>query len=269
PPDSCPACEGPVSRDEGGVYLRCINPECPAQLKGRLEFFASRGQMDIDNLGPAVIDQLVEKGLVRHFADIYELSAEQLQDLERMGQKSSENLLQAIEASKKRGPVRLLSALGIRHVGPRAAEQLIGRFGSIEAVQNASQEELAAVREIGPTIARSVREFFDSDAGKRTIDRLRQVGLKMQAGRTEASAGPGPLEGKTVVVTGTLESLSRSGVKEAIEQGGGRVTSSVSSNTDFVVVGESPGSKADKARQLGVEIIDEAELLRRLGRDQQ
>ncbi len=268
PPADCPSCHGPVSRDEGGVYLRCINPQCPAQLRERLRFFAARDQMDIENLGPAVIEQLVQRGWVRHYADLYELRAEKLAEMERMGQKSAENLVRAIDASRDRGPARLLSALGIRHVGPRAADLLCQAFGSIEAIRDASAEDLASVEEIGPVIARSLRTFFDSDPGRQTVERLKQAGL-----RTETRALPSqqadraPLAGKTVVLTGTLATCTRARAKQAIEDAGGRVTSSVSRKTDFVVVGAEAGSKAEKARSLGVEQIDEAELFRRLGRD--
>jgi len=267
PPRKCPKCRGAVARDEGGVYLRCVNPECPAQLRERLKFFAGRGQMDIENLGPAVIDQLVGRGLVRHFADLYRLRPEQLVELERMGRKSSENLIRAIEASKHRGLARLLAGLGIRHVGGRAAEVLAERFGDLDAVAAASIEELTDIDEIGPVIAESIRRFFDSDAGRGAVRRLKDVGVKMTAEMTAAPAGgAGPLEGKTVVVTGTLDHFSRKEAEDAIRAAGGRAAAGVSKNTDFVVVGASPGSKADKARALGVEIIDEAEFRRRIGR---
>jgi len=269
PPGECPACGEPAVRDEGGVYLRCVNPECPAQLRERLKFFAGRNQMDIENLGPAIIDQLVDKGLVRHFADLYALKAEVLVGLERMGEKSSENLLAAIEASKTRGLERLLAGLGIRHVGGRAAEVLAARFGDIDALAAAGIDELTEIDEIGPVIAASVHHFFASEAGAETIERLRTAGVQTTSARPPAQAARAadlPLADKTVVVTGTLEHFSRDEAKDAIKAAGGRAASSVSKNTDFVVVGESPGSKADKAEQLGVETIDEAEFLRRLGR---
>lgn len=257
-PSHCPTCQGPVQQDEDGVYLRCINPECPAQLRERLEFFAGRGQMDIDHLGPALIDQLVEAGLVRHFADLYALTAEQLTGLERMGEKSAGNVVQAIRASKDRPLSRLLAGLGIRHVGGRASELLARRFGHIDAIAAASEEELTEVDEIGPVIARSVREFFDSPAGRETVQRLKQAGVNVESSQS-APPAEGPLAGKTVVVTGTLETLSRSEAKQAIVDAGGRAAASVSGKTDFVVVGADPGSKADKARQLGVTILDESE----------
>ena len=264
-PKSCPACGQPTQRDEGGVYLRCVNPECPAQLRERIKFYAGRDQMDIENLGPAVIDQLVGTGLVSHFADLYSLKKEDLVALERMGEKSSENLLAAIEASKTRGLSRLIAGLGIRHVGGRAADVLAGRFGDIDAIADASVEQLTEIDEIGPIIAESIHGFFGGEAGAETIRRLKDAGVRMTASKQAGGAGEGPLAGKTVVVTGTLADFSRTQAQAAIKAAGGRAASTVSSQTDFVVVGENPGAKADKARRLGVEIIDEAEFKRRLG----
>lgn len=264
PPSECPECHGPTSRDEGGVHLRCVNPECPAQLCQRLRFFAARNQMDIEGLGPAVVDQLVEKGMVRHFADLYTLRAEMLAELERMGEKSAANLVAAIEASKSRPLDRVLAGLGIRHVGGRVAQVLAEHFGDIKSIMTAGQEQLGAIDEVGPVIAASVGEFFRSGAGREIIERLRAAGVTM------AAAGGGrqpdaPLAGKTVVVTGTLDGFSRGDARKAIETAGGRAASSVSKNTDFVVAGENPGAtKIDKARSLGVEIIDEAEFRRRI-----
>jgi DNA ligase (NAD+) len=278
PPAKCPVCGGQTARDEGGVYLRCINAECPAQIRHRLEFFAGRDQMDIRNLGTELIDQLVTEGKVRHFADLYHLGPKDLVGMEigrhtrddgrviiaRMQKKLADKLVKAIEASKSRGPARVLAGLGIRHVGGRVAEVLADHFGDIEAVAAASEEELMNVEEIGPVIAASIHEFFHSPAGRETIHRLKAAGVKMSAPKRAKAAGP--LAGKTVVVTGTLEKLSRSEAEAAIKAAGGRAASSVSKNTAFVVVGAEPGSKADKAAALGVEIIDESEFLRRLGR---
>ena len=263
-PAKCPACGGQVARDEGGAYLRCINPECPAQLSEKLQFFAGRDQMDIGDLGPALIDQLVGRGLVKHFADLYSLSAEQLEELERMGKKSAQNVVRHIAESKARGLARLLAGLGIRHVGGRVAEVLAEHFGQIDRIAAASEEDLTATPEIGPVVAGSVHQFFHSPAGQAAINRLKQAGVKMDAIRL-AGRAEGPLLGKTVVVTGTLEKFSRSQAEQAVKDAGGRVASSVSSKTSFVVVGVEAGSKADKARKLGVEIIDEAEFIRRLG----
>jgi len=269
PPQSCPVCDGPTVRDQGGVHLRCVNPECPAQLRQRLEFFAGRDQMDIDHLGPALIDQLVDKGLVRHFGDLYKLRAEDLVGLERMGPKSAANLVEAIQSSKSRPCERLLAGLGIRHVGRRVAQVLVERLGGIDAIAAASIEELTDIDEVGPVIAASVRAFFDSDVGKDTIKRLKDAGVTMTAERHVTQAGELPLAGKTVVVTGTLRSLSRAEAQEAIRSAGGRAASSVSGRTDFVVAGAAPGAaKLEKALRLGVELIDEEEFTRRLGRSQ-
>jgi DNA ligase (NAD+) len=279
PPSKCPVCGGPVGRDEGEVAVRCINAECPAQIRHRLEFFAGRDQMDIRNLGPEIIDQLVAEGKVRHFADLYRLGLEDLVGIEigrhtredgrviiaRMQEKSAGKLLKAIEASKSRGPARVLAALGIRHVGGRVAEVLAEHFGDIKAVAAASEDKLLEVEEIGPVIASSVHEFFHSVAGKETLRRLKAAGVKLSAPRRPRGTAPGALAGKTVVVTGTLTKFSRSEAEAAVKAAGGRATSSVSKNTDFVVVGTDPGSKADKAAKLGVETIDETEFLRRLG----
>jgi len=272
PPKNCPACDKPTQRDEGGVYLRCINPECPAQIRERLRFYAGRGQMDIETLGPAIIDQLVDKGLVKHFADLYGLRREDLlrsdddaAKLERIGEKSADNLLAAIADSTSRGLTRVLAGLGIRHVGGRASDILAEHFGDIDALARAGEEELTAIREIGPVIAHSVHEFFGSQAGRETIARLKAAGVKMTADRPQR-AGRQPLAGKTVVITGTLAQLSRAQAEQAVKDAGGRAASSVSKKTDFVVVGADAGAKADQAAALGVERVDEAQFLKRLGK---
>ena len=259
-------CDGEVEIVDAMVALRCPNPECPAQFRERLGFFAGRDQMDIENLGPAVVDLLVDNGLVTHFADLYNLPAEKLIGLERMGEKSAANLLAAIETSKSRGLARVIAGLGIRHAGGRAAGILAREFGDIDKLSSATVEELTEIDEIGPTIAQSVHDFFNSDKGRETINGLQAAGVQMTSSATEAPAGgSGALEGKTIVVTGTLENFSRREAKEAIQSAGGRVSSSVSSKTDFVVAGASPGSKVTKAQALGVEVIDEAEFKKRLG----
>jgi len=260
PPQTCPACGGPVHRDQGGVYLRCCNVECPAQIRQRLEFFAGRGQMDIANLGPAVIDQLVSAGMVKHFADLYSLTMDQLISLERMGEKSSRNLLEAIESSKHRGLTRVLAGLGIRHVGHRAAEILAERFSNIDSVAGASVEELTEIDEIGPTIAESVSAFFVSVQGTDAIDRLKKAGVDMNV-RLADVALDGPLVGKSVVITGSLAEMSRQQAEQAVKDAGGRAVKNVSGKTDFVVVGAEPGSKADKARLLGIKVLDEEEFV--------
>ncbi len=266
PPKTCPTCGSEAVRDEGGVYLRCTNPECPAQLRERLRFFAARNQMDIENLGPAIIDQLVDKGLVTHFADLYTLRMEDLVGVERMGEKSSENLLTAIDTSKDRGLGRVLGGLGIAHVGGRVSDVLSQQFRDMDEIAGASVEQLTEINEIGPVIARSIHRFFNSKVGKDTIEHLKRVGVRM-SGHKVVGEGVAPLAGKTVVVTGTLKRFSRKAAEDALKSAGARPTASVSAKTDFVVAGDSPGSKLDKARELGVETIDERELLRRLGRE--
>jgi DNA ligase (NAD+) len=357
PPKKCPSCRGETVRDEGGVYLRCINPECPAQIRERLRFFAGRNQMNIDGLGEAVISSLVDKGLVEHFADLYALKAEDLVGLPRTDKlssrgnpitfkdKSAADLVEAIGRSKSRALERVLASVGIPSIGSYWAEVFAREYGDIERLLSASQGEirglfekqypqvpkkiheylqsesgsaalgpladmqatprrLQVIPEVGPKRASQLTKRFDkvgdllrasrdaicdalqiekpdwriadrlytflhSQTGHGVLERLRQAGVKMTAEHpapSAAEAEAAPLDGKTVVVTGTLEGFSREEAEDAIKASGGRPTSSVSKNTDFVVVGEGPGSKADKAPKLGVETIDEAEFLRRLGR---
>jgi len=256
-PTRCPACGGVAFRPEGEAYWRCMNSGCPAQLKERLRHFGSRRAMDIEHLGEKVIDQLVERGLVKDFADLYTLTVDQLADLDRLGEKSAANLVRAIAASRTRGLARLLNALGIRLVGERVAQLLASRFGSLEKIAKAPEAELAEVHGVGETIARSVRAFFDDPTNGALINRLRDVGVV--TAEPETVAGPKPLAGKTFVLTGTLATLTRDAAREAIERRGGRVIGSVAKKTDYVVVGESPGSKADDARRLGVTMLDEKE----------
>ncbi|MFA6135315.1 MAG: NAD-dependent DNA ligase LigA [Phycisphaerae bacterium] len=352
PPSKCPACAGATARDEGGVYLRCVNPECPAQLRERLQYFAGRDQMDIDGLGESLIDLLVTNGLVKHFADLYKLKQEEVAKLElrryiskkgkdvihHVGEGTASNILRGVQQSKGRGLTRLLAAIGIPHVGKSVAELLAISFNSMEELQHASADQIkraltkptvvanrlhealhadeAASRthesigeflkslrvrgldradiqrissyfkDIGKVlaatpheinmarlghgesvIAKSLMDFFRSTPGQEALKRLRKAGVNMMTvkrkGRRSAS-----LAGKTVVVTGHLETLSRSEVEEAIREAGGTVGASVSKNTAFVVVGEEPGSKAGNARLLGIEMISEQEFLRRIGRNQ-
>jgi len=260
-------CDGPVEIVDGMVALRCPNPECPAQFRERLGFFAGRDQMDIENLGPAVVDLLVDNGLVTHFADLYNLPPGKLIGLERMGAKSATNLLNAIKASKSRGLARVITGLGIRHAGGRAAGVLARAFGDIDKLSAASVDELTEIDEIGPTIAQSVHDFFNSETGRETINGLKAANVHMTAATSPEAlvSGTGVFAGKTIVVTGTLENFSRREAKEAIQAAGGRASSSVSSKTDFVVAGDAAGSKATKAEKLGVEVIDEEEFKKRLG----
>jgi DNA ligase (NAD+) len=259
-PDRCPACGGIAFRPEGEAYWRCMNAACPAQLKERLKHFGSRRAMDIEHLGDAVVDQLVDRGLVKDFASLYRLTAVQLAELDRFADKSAANLAAAIEASRSRGLARLLNALGIRLVGERVARLLAMRYRSIGRLTAASEAELADIHGIGETIAASVRRFFDDESNRRMLDELSRLGVDLTEG-TASPEGPRPLAGKTFVLTGTLASLSRDAARELVESLGGRMTSSVTRKTDYVVVGESPGGKADDARRLGVATLDEAAFL--------
>jgi len=269
PPD-CPACGARVIRLPGEVAVRCPNIACPARLRESLLHYGSRNAMDIDGLGPAIVDQLLERGLVRDVADLYHLRVEDLVPLPRMGPKSARNLVEAIARSKERGLERLIFALGIRHVGERAAKLLAARFGSIDRLAGATEEELTAIPDIGPKIAASVVDFFVTPENRRVIERLAAAGVSMQAA---AVAGPQPLAGKTFVLTGALERFTRDEAQEIIESLGGRVTSGVSRRTDYVVVGANPGSKYEKAMELirsgthpDLKILDEEEFIRLVGR---
>ncbi|MEX0611846.1 MAG: NAD-dependent DNA ligase LigA [Pirellulales bacterium] len=265
-PTKCPACGTKLEKDEGGVYIRCPNFSCPAQLGERLIYFASRSAMDIEGLGEKLAHQLVEAGLVHEFADLYELTEEKLTELERMGQKSAQKLVANIAASKSRGLARLLNALSIRHVGTRVATAIAEHFGSMEELLAANEDDLSNAEDVGPVIAESVYHFLHSEHGERAIRRLREAGVDMTApkkARTAASAGP--LSGKTLVVTGTLEKYTREEIELLVEQHGGRATASVSKSTDYLIAGEKAGSKLDKARKLGVKIISEAEFEKLIG----
>ncbi|HWP84405.1 MAG TPA: NAD-dependent DNA ligase LigA [Terriglobia bacterium] len=257
-PRTCPVCGGHVVREEGEVAWRCINVNCPAKLKESILHFAGRKAMNIDGLGEALVDQLVDGGLVRDLADIYRLTEDQLVALERMGKKSAQNLLAEIERSRRNSLERLIFALGIRYVGERTASLLADHFGSLDRLMEASVEELEEVFEVGPRIAQSIHDFFREPRNQKLIERLRKEGLcfeQERKGRRETK-----LAGKVFVLTGALERMTREQAKQRIEQAGGRVTGSVSKKTDYVVAGADPGSKLDKARQLGVTVIGEAEL---------
>ena len=260
-PTQCPVCESPLFRDEGEVVWRCENNSCPARLRRSLEHFAGRGAMDIEGLGEALIDHLVTEGLVHDAADLYALTAERLEQLERMGKKSAANLVDRIDRSRQNDVWRLIYGLGIRHVGERAAQVLAGQFGSIEIIAAQSPEALQTVPEIGPVLAATVREWFSEEANRRLVVRLEQAGVKTAGPVSVQAVVTGPLSGKTFVLTGTLETLSRDEATAKIEALGGRVTGSVSKKTSYAVVGAEPGSKADKARQLGVPVLEEAAFL--------
>lgn len=262
-PKKCPVCEGTVRKDENGVYLRCVNAQCPAQVRERLEYFAGKGQMDIEKLGPALIEQLVSKGLVKNFADLYRIRFDQAAGLERMADKSAANVMESIEQSKRRPLWRLIAGLGIRNVGGQSAQILADEFGSLEALMEAPVERLEAIDQIGPVMAECIYAFFHDSGNRQVIRDLLEAGVKPAAGKAKASDA---LAGKTVVVTGTLTHFTRQEIEEAIKANGGKPSSSVSKKTGFVIAGENAGSKLEKAQQLGVEVIDETEFLRRIGR---
>lgn len=254
-PAKCPNCGSAVAKDKEGVYIRCVNPDCLGQLKERLRYFAGRDQMDIEHLGPALIEQLVESGLVKNFADLYKLQKSDLMTLERMGEKSADNVIAAIEKSKARPLWRLVAGLGIRHIGGQSADILAEHFGSLDALMAADIEALQTVEQIGPKIAESVYEYFRNPANRAVIEGLLTAGVRPEQPKKVRRAGK--LAGKTIVVTGTLEKFTRPQIEQAIKQAGGKPASSVSKKTDFVLAGKEPGSKLDKARQLGVKVIDE------------
>jgi DNA ligase (NAD+) len=266
-PSQCPVCSGRTLREEGGVYLRCLNPACPAQLKERLRFFAGRDQMDIEGVGAALVEQLVDAGLVTEFADLYRLKdrAEDLLALERMGKKSADNLLANIEDSKNKPLSRVLAALNIPHVGVSTAELLANHFGTMDALMQADAQTLEKVEGIGPEMAAAIRKFFESESGRQAVEHLRQAGVNMtQPHRAEAEQNL-PFADKSIVVTGSLEHFNRKEIEDVIKSLGGKPTSSVSKKTDFLVAGADAGSKLDKARDLNVEVIDEDEFRRRAG----
>ncbi len=258
-PDTCPSCGEPVSRPEGEAAVRCTNPQCPAQLLRHLIHFASRDAMDIDGLGPAILEQLTREGMVSSPADLYGLTVEQLAGLERMGQKSAENLINAIDKSRQNDLHRLVYALGIPHIGAKAAQLLCGSFPSMEKVISATAEELAEINGFGGVMAEEIVEFFSHASARELVDRLAALGVNMQAAEQEQAGSI--FEGKTFVLTGTLPNLSRKEASELIQRNGGKVTGSVSKKTSYVLAGEDPGSKLDKANTLGIAVLSEEELM--------
>jgi DNA ligase (NAD+) len=256
-PVKCSVCGSKVVRTEGEVDYRCVNADCPAKLVGTILHFASRGVMNIDGMGEALVTQLTERGLVKNVADIYKLSKTDLLSLERMGDKSAQNVLDEIENSKKLPLERVIYGLGIRMVGERTAQFLAEHFGSMEALERAGVEELQAVDEVGPRIAESIVEFFSIPANRRLVERLGEAGLAFRGKKKERGT---KLAGKTFVLTGMLAKYTRDEAKKMIEDAGGKVTGSVSKKTDYVVAGADAGSKLDKAKELGVAVIDEKEM---------
>ena len=257
-PTLCPECQTRIFRPEGEAAWRCVNAACPAQLKERLKHFASRKAMDIDHMGPAVIDQLVESGRVKNFSDLYTLKQEEVVGLERLAEKSAKNLIDAIEKSKSAGLPRLLFGLGVRHVGQRAASILAETFRSIKVLKETSFEDMESVMEIGPVIAESLKSFLDQEANMQDIENLSNSGVVVEdpeAARKEV----GVLAGKQFVLTGTLSKFSRDEAKKKIESLGGRVTSAVSTKTDYIVAGKDAGSKLTKAKKIEITVLDEKE----------
>jgi DNA ligase (NAD+) len=271
-PTRCPECQTDLLRDEGGVYIRCPNPSCPAQLRQRLIYFGSRPGMDIDGLGEEVVDLLIERKVVASYADLYRLTADQIANLNwlkqrpgkdgqlidvQVGGRNAQKLIDGVKASRTRGLARVLSSISIRHVGPRVAQLITREYPTIEELSAAASEDLAEIHEIGDAIAASVYEFFHSDYGKRTFEELAEVGVELHEPEDDSSKGDGPLAGKTIVVTGSLQHFKRDEIKGLIEKLGGRAASSVSKKTDFVIAGEKAGSKLAKAQKLGVAVMSE------------
>lgn len=264
-PDNCPACGSAVFRPEGEVVSRCVNPSCPARLRESVLHFASRRAMDIEGLGESLVDQLLVKGLVRSLPDIYALGREDLAALDRMGPKSAENLISQIDNSKKRGLSRLIHGLGIRHVGEKMARSLADRFDSLEALAAANEEELTAIADVGPRVAESILFFFTREENRALIKRLEEAGvvtLKRECG----PEGARPLAGQVFVITGTLRDYTRDGAAEILEGLGAEVGTSVTRKTTGLIVGESPGSKLQKARELGLRILGETEFVELIGK---
>ena len=263
-PESCPVCETRVVREEGEAIKRCVNTNCPARLKESILHFASRRAMNIDGLGEALVEQFVDKGLIKSLAGLYELKKDQIESLERMGKKSTENLLNNIEDSRSRSVARLVYGLGIRYVGERTAQILMENYGGIDALGSASLEDLQEVEDVGPRVAQAVVDFFQEPANQRLLAALRDAGLRFE-GERKVQRRETPLTGNTFVLTGTLPSLTRDEAGRLIEQAGGKVIGSVSKRTTYVVAGEKAGSKLDKAQALGIPVLEEEHLRELLG----
>ena len=261
-PGGCPVCGAAVVREDGEVALRCINANCPAQVKERIKHFASKSAFDIDGMGDKLVEQLVDRRLFKSYADIFRIDKNTLENLDRMGSKSAQNLIQAIETSKKIGFQRFVYALGVRHVGEHVAKILAENFSNLESLSTAKQDELEEIDGIGPTVAASVVSFFKQHENRETVAALLQCGVDVQY---ESGQKSEQLQGKVFVLTGALEGMTRSQAKEMIQTAGGKVSGSVSRKTDYVVAGASAGSKLQRAKELGVQVIDEAALRRLLG----
>jgi DNA ligase (NAD+) len=253
-PEKCPVCGGHVVRAEGEADHRCVNQKCPAKLRETILHFASRGVMNIDGMGDALVTQLTERGMVKDIADLYKLTKDKLLSLERMGDKSAENVLREIENSKKLPLERVIYGLGIRFVGERTAQFLAEYFGDISSLEKAGEEELQQVEEVGPRIAKSIVEFFAEPKNRELVEELRAAGLTLKGKKKERGT---KLAGKTFVLTGTLANYTRDEAKKLIEDAGGKVVGSVSKKTDYVVAGADAGSKLEKARELGIRVLDE------------
>jgi DNA ligase (NAD+) len=256
-PQACPVCGSRVVRLEEGVAQRCVNPACPAQVKGSLLHYGSRAALDIEGLGTALVDQLVDRGLVRDYGDLYTLTREQLVPLERMAERSADNLLEAITASKRRTLGRLLNGLGIPQVGERSAELLASAFPDLDALASASEEELQEVREIGPKVAVGLYDFFRHPEISAVLKKLAHAGVNLKRLPGER-VREGRLTGKTFVFTGELTGFTRAQAAARVKALGAKASDSVSAKTDYLVAGADPGSKLDKARRLGVKVLDEA-----------
>ncbi len=264
-PEKCPVCGGKVYREPGEVVARCTNMSCPAMIKQTIRHFASKGAMDIDGLGSKLVHQLVDKGVVHTVADLYALTLDDLVALDRLAEKSSRNLLEAIDRSRRTTLARFIYGLGIRHVGEHLAQVLAERFQTIDALEKATVEDLVEVDEVGPRVAESIRNFFDEPRNKHVVDELLAHGLRF--GKPAGRTAPGPLDGKVFVFTGSLGDMKRGDAKRLVEALGGAVASSVSKKVDYVVVGEDPGSKLDRARELGIQIVAEDEFKKMVSRE--
>jgi DNA ligase (NAD+) len=262
-PETCPACNNPVHKAPGEVAWYCVNAACPAQLVRNIEYFVSRSAMDIVGMGIKIVEQLVDKGLLKDVADIYQLKVDDLIGLEGFARKKAENLIESIENSKTRPLSRVITALGIKGVGEVMANELAKKYSNLDELSKTTIDELLQIEGIGPNIASQIVDWFNQDRNKLILEKLKNAGVWPVLKRKEVVSHEDlPLSGKVIVVTGTLKNFSRNEIKDFIEEKGGKTSSSVSKNTSFVLVGENPGSKFDKAKELGVTVLNEEEFLR-------